>query len=134
MRCKICHRYLDSKDCKLREIAPQLEGCDGYGIYSQSLTEKAKQKEEKAIERQKKQIEENRCWVADVREGDTVMLKADPKSIFGCSNLPRYLYSGTLKVVGVHKNGKIICDWDGGKPFLIPPEALDILKRKHNET
>lgn len=43
------------------------------------------------------------------------------------TNIPCYLEGFPLKVIGLgRKNVK--CDWDGGKPFFIPPEML----RKEN--
>lgn len=37
--------------------------------------------------------------------------------------LPAFLIGGTLTVVGYTKK-KVKCDWDGGKPYHIPPELL----------
>ena len=59
IRCDICDRYLDTKDCKLREIAPKLTGCDGYGILSRTLVEKKEKEREIAIKKQEIQAKKN---------------------------------------------------------------------------
>ena len=130
MQCKYCDRNLDTHDCKLREAVPELEGCDGYGIYSRSLINKQKEKEKAAEEAHAAQSARNLEWLENIQAGDEVRLKASPKTMYATRNLPLYLEKGTFKVLGIHKNGKVICDWDGGKPFLIPGDALDLVKKR----
>lgn len=130
IRCDICDRYLDTKDCKLREIAPKLTGCDGYGILSRTLVEKKEKEREIAIKKQEIQAKKNLAWISNIQSGDRVQLKGNPKSIVGCSNLPLYLANGVFTILGVTKSGKVICDWDGGKPFHIPAYALNFLEKE----
>lgn len=130
IRCTICDRFIDTKDCKLREIAPELTGCDGYGIISRTLEKEKKEKFEAAIKKQEIQSKKNLDWMANIKPGDKVALKGSPKSIAGCSHLPLYLANGVFTVLGVTKGGRVICDWDGGKPFHIPAYALNILEKE----
>lgn len=58
----------------------------------------------------------------DFRVGDTVLADSNPYNL-RAFKLPGYLSGNSLKVIGFTKN-KVICDWDGGKPFYIYPELL----------
>lgn len=63
----------------------------------------------------------------DFRVGDKVLADSNPYNL-RAFNLPGYLAGNSLEVVGFTKN-KVICDWDGGKPFYIYPELLRKIKR-----
>lgn len=126
--CKTCERFVEG-NCKLREIAPQLRGCDGYGMYSKKLYKEREERLKKAEMTAIKQEEEDTAALGLLKVGDKVELKANPKSMVGCKNLPQYLENGVLTVLGFAKSGKVICDWDGGKPFRIPREALRVVTK-----
>ena len=128
IKCEICDRCVDTKDCKLREVAPELTGCDGYGTYSRSLKEKAVRKEEAIARAHAAKAKENLEKIAGIKKGDIVRLKSNPRSIMGCRGIPQYLADGNLTVLGV--DSKVICDWDGGKPFRIPAHALKVVNPK----
>lgn len=58
----------------------------------------------------------------DIKIGDRVTLRRSPVSLG--VKVPGYLEGGVLTVIGKTKAGNIKCDWDGGKPFYIPPYCL----------
>lgn len=58
----------------------------------------------------------------DFKVGDKVLADSNPYNL-RAFNLPGYLSGNPLKVIGFTKD-KVICDWDGGKPFYIYPNLL----------
>ena len=71
--------------------------------------------------------EERRSHVPNTLEdfsiGDVVTVSTSNPHNLRAHGLPGYLTDGTLKVIGFTRE-KVKCDWDGGKPFNIPPELL----------
>lgn len=118
-----CARCEYGVNCSLKDIAPELTGCEGHGKLHHRFEEKKKQLNLEAEEKRKQAIIDSEKSLQDFQPGDKVHLVGSTISM-GLS-IPRYLESGTLTVVGISKRaGKVKCDWDGGKPFLIPPLAL----------
>lgn len=64
--------------------------------------------------------------IKDFSVGDVVKPNEINPNNMRAYGLPAYLIGGTLTVVGFTKN-KVKCDWDGGKPFHIPPSLLDVV-------
>jgi len=59
----------------------------------------------------------------DFKLNEIVMLNDSNPNNIRVYRLPAFLIGGALKVVGYTKQ-KVKCDWDGGKPYHIPPELL----------
>ncbi len=125
LRCNSCEY---ENNCSLREIAPDLEGCIGHGKLHHRFAEEAKRIEAEAIERRSKVLILNEERVKELKIGDKVRLVGTTISLG--LNLPRYLDNGTFRVLGMARNGKIKCDWDGGKPFNIPALCLEKVEEK----
>lgn len=118
-----CARCEYGANCSLREIAPELTGCEGHGKLHHRFEDRRENLQREAEEKRKQAIIDSEKSLQDFQPGDKVQLVGSTISM-GLS-IPRYLGSGTLTVVGISKRaGKVKCDWDGGKPFLIPPLAL----------
>lgn len=122
IRCVNCEFQ---EDCRLREIAPDLYGCMGHGRLHHRFAEQAEKEKAEFQEKRAKALAENEKQVMNLRPGDKVQLKGTTISLG--LRLPRYLDNGCFTVLGVSRNGKIICDWDGGKPFHIPALCLNKL-------
>ena len=116
------------KNCSLRDIAPDLDGCSGhsklhhrYAEEKERLIKEAEEKEKATSLRYKEVLEQ-------LKPGDKVEFVGSPKSYYGCTNIPQYVGGSVLTVLGFTRNGNIKCDYDGGKPFNIPPVCLRIIK------
>lgn len=128
-----CNRCEYGESCSLRDIAPELTGCEGHGKLHHRFEERKMALQREADEKRRQAIADSELRLEDFKPGDKVVLIGSTVSM-GLS-LPRYLESGTLTVIGISKrSGKVRCDWDGGRPFLIPPLALkkiDGIKNKN---
>lgn len=61
--------------------------------------------------------------ISDFTEGDKVVADSNPYNL-RVYHLPGYIAGQTLTVIGFTKE-RVKCDWDGGKPFNIPPSLLE---------
>ena len=128
-----CSRCEYERSCSLRDLAPELTGCEGHGKLHHRFEEKKLRLNLEAEEKRRLAITEAQMHLQDFRPGDKVHLVGSTISM-GLS-LPRYLESGTLTVVGISERaGKVKCDWDGGKPFLIPPLVLKKIQTNEEKT
>lgn len=125
IQCSMCEY---EEGCSLLEIAPDLYGCMGHGKLHRRYMEEKERLKDAADEKRKAAQILNDEQVKNLRAGDTVRLTGSTISLG--LNLPRYLENGTLTVLGVSRNGKIKCDWDGGKPFYIPALCLEKVEEK----
>lgn len=126
-----CTKCEYEENCQLRTMAPDLDGCSGHSKLHHRFTEKKEkmQKEaEKKVEKQLKNSLANEQVLASVKVGDKVKLMGS--TIWLGLNLPRYLDNGVFTVLGFTRNGKVKCDWDGGRPFNIPPGCLELLSKE----
>ena len=118
-----CNRCEYGENCSLKELAPELTGCEGHGKLHHKFEKRRMELQKEADEKRRQAIADSELKLEDFKPGDKVALVGSTISM-GLS-LPRYLESGTLTVIGIStRTGKVKCDWDGGKPFLIPPLAL----------
>lgn len=124
MNCYMCEY---DGCCQLQLIASDITGCSGHSKYKENRKEVNNTKSE---ENHSTNIET--LNLVDFKEkykvGDIVIADNNPNNL-RTYNLPGYLAGNALKVIGYTKT-KVICDWDGGKPFKISPALL----RKRRET
>ena len=113
-------------NCSLRDIAPDLEGCMGHGKWHHRFAEEAERREHEAVKARANELVLNEERIKELKVGDKVQLMGTTISLG--LNLPRYLDNGVFRTLGVTRNGKIKCDWDGGKPFNIPALCLKKLE------
>ena len=120
LKCNMCEYQ---GNCSLRDIAPDLYGCMGHGKLHHRFTEEKERLMFEAIEKcnAAQVLTEER--IKELKAGDKVKLMGTTIALG--LNLPRYLDNGTFTVLGIARNGKIKCDWDGGKPFNIPALCLE---------
>ena len=114
MECYLC--VYDS-DCQVKKMFPDITGCEGRSKYKPSKYENVK------LVRDVKEL-----TLEDFKIGDTVIADANQYTL-RMYKLPGYLSGNGLKVIGFTKKN-VICDWDGGKPFHIPPCLLRIKEKK----
>lgn len=119
MNCKNCE-YMSS--CELRKIAPDLYGCMGHGKLHHRFAEQAAREEALFSQKRKEALLLSEQQADNFSVGDVVQLQGSTIAL-GLT-LPRYLDNGCFTVIGKTRTGKIKCDWDGGKPFNIPPLCL----------
>ncbi len=101
----------------------------GGGLNPQSLTrykEQSEKLETYAVE-QSQQSQPAVPKLSDFKVGDRVIADSNPHNL-RMWKLPGYLTGNILTVIGFTKE-KVICDWDGGKPFRIPPGLLRISRK-----
>lgn len=122
LRCNQCEY---EEGCSLREIAPELEGCAGHRHLHSRYAEMRSKEEREAWEKRQQALILSEDRLQELKQGDKVRLIGSTISLG--LHLPRYLDNGTFKVLGVTRTGRLICDWDGGKPFNIPPSCLEKL-------
>ena len=115
-------------NCSLRDIAPDLYGCMGHGKLHHRFSEEAERLKNEAVQKRESALILTKERVKELKPGDKVELIGTTISLG--LNLPRYLDNGTFTVLGIARNGKIKCDWDGGKPFNIPALCLKKLESK----
>jgi hypothetical protein len=108
--------------CSVREVADDLKGCIGHGKLHHKFAEEKGKMQKEAEEKMQKALVLTEERIKELAPGDKVQLIGTTISLG--LNLPRYLDNGVFTVIGVTRNGKIKCDWDGGKPFNIPPLYL----------
>lgn len=60
------------------------------------------------------------------KSGDKVIADGNPYNL-RVFKLPGYISGQMLTVIGFTKD-RVKCDWDGGKPFSIPPSLLTAKK------
>ena len=116
------------KNCVLRAIAPDLDGCSGHSKVHHRFEEEKERLMKEAAEKDKATLLRNKEVLEKLKPGDKVKFIGNPKSYYGCSNIPQYISGSVLTVLGFARNGNIKCDYDGGKPFNIPPTCLRIIK------
>lgn len=114
--------------CSLRDIAPDLKGCIGHGKLHHKYAEEKEKMKKEAEEKRQKALFLTKESIKELKPGDKVQLIGSTISLG--LNLPRYLDNGVFTVIGITQNEKIKCDWDGGKPFNIPPLYLKKLEGK----
>lgn len=81
---------------------------------------------EPQTEEESQKIKQEPPKLPDYKIGDCVIADDNPHNL-RTWRLPGYLAGNPLRVIGFTKE-KVVCDWDGGKPFKIPPELLRIYK------
>lgn len=118
----ICYLCEYDGCCQLQEIAPDITGCIGHSKYKD-----AQEDLETYVVDESQYDRPDVPKLTDYKIGDRVIADSNPNNL-RTWNLPGYLAGNTLKVIGFTKE-KVICDWDGGKPFRIPPELLGIKNR-----
>lgn len=123
IKCSMCEY---EGNCSLCDIAPDLYGCMGHGKLHHRFSEEKERLELEAIEKRNAAQILNDERVKELKVGDKVRLMGTTIALG--LNLPRYLDNGTFTVLGIARNGKIKCDWDGGKPFNIPALCLEKLE------
>ena len=114
MNCDFC---AFNGGCQLQDVAPDITGCTGHSKYK----ERPKRQESN---RHTTQRQPDNPKLEDFKKGGTVIADGNQYNL-RTFRLPGYLAGQQLKVIGITKE-KVICDWDGGKPFHIPPELLRI--------
>lgn len=122
IKCNVCEY---ESNCSLRAIAPDLYGCMGHGKLHHRFTEEKKRLEQETIEKRAAAQILNDERIKELKAGDKVRLVGTTIALG--LNLPRYLDNGVFTVLGIARNGKVKCDWDGGKPFNIPALCLEII-------
>lgn len=125
-----CKRCEYNGNCSLVAIAPELEGCSGHGRLHHKYEEEREERMKQALEWQQATSLKNKELLEQLQPGTRVQFVGSPKSYTGTTGLPEYLANGILTVIGFTKTGNVKCDWDGGKPFNIPPGCLRIMKDK----
>lgn len=118
----ICYLCEYDGGCQLQEIAPDITGCSGHSRYKQQECTCSSGVEEKWFMSRKEPQK-----LSDFKVGDRVIADDNPHNL-RAFKLPGYLAGNPLTVVGFTKE-KVICDWDGGKPFTIPPELLKVSRK-----
>lgn len=121
-----CTQCEYEEECSLRAVAKDLDGCSGHSRLHHRYAEEKEKLQKEAIEKIEERKKLNGQPLESFKIGYRVRLKGSTKSLG--LNLPQYLDNGDFKVVGFTKNGKIKCDWDGGKPFNIPAGCLKIME------
>lgn len=113
----ICNMCEYDGNCQLQVVAHDITGCTGHSKEKEMPPLRTVQEEA-----EKTELQPEIPGVSDFAIGDIV--RADPNQYsLNSSRLPGYLAGGYLTVVGFTKS-KVKCDWDGGKPFHIPPSLL----------
>lgn len=120
----VCYLCEYDGGCQLQEIAPDITGCSGHSKYKEPL-----EKPEPYVVEQSQQSRPVVPKLSDFKVGDCVIADSNPHNL-RMWKLPGYLAGNALKVIGFTKE-KVICDWDGGKPFRILPELLRVIENKH---
>ena len=115
----VCYMCEYDGGCQLQEIAPDITGCSGHSKYKERPEEP-----EPYVVKENKQNSPDPPKLTDFEVGDCVIADNNPHNL-RTWKLPAYLAGNKLKVIGFTKE-KVVCDWDGGKPFKIPPELLRI--------
>ena len=105
--------------CQLQEIAPDITGCSGHSKQRRQERTCSSDAGEKWFMSGKEPQK-----LSDFKVGDRVVADGNPHNL-RIFKLPGYLAGNQLTVIGFTKE-KVICDWDGGKPFRIPPDLLRI--------
>ena len=123
-KCDVCEY---NSNCQLQAIAPDITGCSGHSKYSTALIEKARIEREELEEKRRIELEKQKKLLSELKVGDRVELYLPVTMILG-ARLPRYIEGSALTVIGFNRNGKAICDYDGGKPFHIPVSALRVIE------
>jgi hypothetical protein len=116
IECELCEY---EKYCELRKIASDLIGCMGHGVYNQKIREEQKRREKNG------QLNWNNIKLhekEDFKPGDHVIIK---RSLIN-SHLPRYIENSPMTVLRLGRDN-VICDYDGGKPFSVPPGLLEFV-------
>ena len=122
----MCNQCEFESSCSLKNIASDLTGCIGHGRFHHRYEDERKRLKEEAEEKRKNAQILNTEVLKDIAPGDKVQLIGSTISLG--LRLPRYLDNGVFTVIGIARNGKIKCDWDGGKPFYIPALCLKKIK------
>lgn len=118
MNCKLCI-YVDS--CKLRDIAPDLTGCDGHSKRKEITYDPHDFVNHKKSDFIKECENRKVNTLKDFSVGDTVIISGSYSTIG--TRLPRYIEGSPMKVIGFTKIN-VKCDYDGGPPFMVPPSLL----------
>lgn len=119
----VCYMCEYDGGCQLQEIAPDITGCSGHSKYK----ERPAEPEPYAAE-ENQQSRPEAPKLTDFKIGDCVIAHYNEHTL-RMWRLPGYLAGCALKVIGFTKE-KVVCDWDGGKPFRIPPELLRKCKKE----
>ena len=114
MFCEYC-KYTGS--CQLQEIAPDITGCTGHSEHK--IEPKINTDETVINEFVKSCYNKKVNDLNDFSVGDVVKVLCTTLG----TRLPRYIEGAPLTVIGFTKT-KVKCDYDGGKPFHIPPAIL----------
>lgn len=120
MRCEQCEY---NKKCELQVVAPDITGCTGHSKISFSYIEEIERREE---ERLAAYVPPKVHVLSDFKAGDKVFVTRG--STVG-TRLPSCIEDGFLTVLGIGKVN-VKCDFDGGKPFFIPPCYLEFADKK----
>ena len=123
MAIMYCTRCEYEENCSLRDIADDLEGCVGHGKTHHRYEEEKIALQKEAEDKRNKALILSEEQLHLLKPGDKVRLIGSTISLG--LKLPRYLECGELTVLGIARTGKVKCDWDGGKPFYIPPLCLE---------
>lgn len=111
MDCKLCEY---EKNCSLRDLALDITGCEGHSKRKQfSYVSHPNQFVKMCSEKKTNSIH-------DFSVGDRVIIRG---TTIG-TGLPRYLEGSPMTVIGFGTIN-VRCDYDGGKPFMVPPSILE---------
>ena len=116
------------KCCSLRDIASDLDGCSGHSKLHHRYIKERNELIAQAADRDRELSLKNKEILDTLEPGDRVKFVGNPKSYVGCSNIPQYVSGSVMTVLGFTKNGNVKCDYDGGKPFNIPPRCLRLVQ------
>lgn len=118
-----CNRCEYEENCSLKAIADDLDGCSGHSKVHHRYTKHADNYKKEFDKKRAEAIKLNDEMAATIKVGDKLRLTGSTIALG--LNLPRYLDYGVFTFLGFNRNGKAICDWDGGKPFHIPLLCLE---------
>ena len=124
MLYKSCEKCSHITDCNLKGLVPKISGCTGRSKYFQSSLNDDRIKERFANgslygDSRYKKAEEN------ISVGDMVRFKYNQKSV--ALDLPFSLHGTIMKVIDFNKDGKAICIYGKGIPFVAPVDVFDVV-------
>lgn len=114
MNCTDC---IYENNCDIRSLAPDVTGCEGHSVIKPeveaALLEKLTSVPGEPIPTRKY------TKLEDLKIGDRVRACCTVGT-----RIPTYLKDSPMTVIGFTRFGNVKCDYDGGKPFSIPPDML----------
>lgn len=120
-----CEKCKHITDCNLKGMVPKITGCTGRSKYFQNSLDDNEVKHDFESNDRYGEFRYKKGPKRDISIGDMVRFKYGEKSI--ALDLPYYLHGTIMKVVDFNREGKAICVYGKGMPFIAPTDVFDVV-------